>query len=31
MRSLNGFHIEIEGPGFGVGTDGGIARIGERA
>ena len=28
---LDGFHVEVDGAGFGVAADGGIAGVGERA
>ena len=31
MRSLDGFHVEVQRAGFGVGADGGIARVGKGA
>ena len=31
MRPLDGFHVEVKDPGFGVGADGGVARVGKRA
>ena len=31
MLSLDGFHVEVDGTGFGVATDGGIAGVGEGA
>ncbi len=31
MCSLDSFHVEVEDPGFGIGADGGIARVGEGA
>ena len=31
MLSLDGFHVEVDGTGFGIAADGGIAGVGERA
>ena len=31
MRALDGLHVEVQNAGLGVRTDGGIARVGERA
>lgn len=31
MCALDGFHVEVEGAGFGVGADGGITGVGEGA
>lgn len=31
MRTLDGFHVEVEGAGFWVWADGGIAGVGEGA
>jgi len=31
VRTLDGFHVKVEGAGFGVWADGGIAGVGEGA
>ena len=31
MLPLNGLHVQVDGAGFGIAADGGIAGIGERA
>ena len=31
MLSLDGFHVEVDGTGFGIAADGGIAGVGEGA
>lgn len=31
MLPLDGFHVEVDGAGFGVAADGGIAGVGEGA
>lgn len=31
VRAFDGFHVEVEHPGFGRGADGGVAGVGERA
>lgn len=31
MRAFDGFHVEVEDPGFGRGADGGVAGVGEGA
>lgn len=31
MRALDGLHVEVEGTGFGVCTDGGVSGVCERA
>lgn len=31
MLPLDGFHIEVDGTGFGIAADGGIAGVGEGA
>lgn len=31
MLPLDGFHVEVDGAGFGIAADGGIAGVGEGA
>ena len=31
MRPLDGLHVEVQHAGLGVGTDGGVAGVGQRA